>query len=106
RELNIRLVDSICVASYEYNQQGSLQVLKQASIEDSEKLLVVDDLVDTGETAKVLRRLFPKAYFVTIYAKPQGKPLVDKYITDIEQDTWIQLPWDMELAYSQPLAEK
>jgi xanthine phosphoribosyltransferase len=41
-----------------------------------------------------------------VYAKPQGKPLVDKYVTDIEQDTWIQLPWDMELAYSKPLAEK
>lgn len=106
RELNIRLVDSICVASYQHDQQGSLQILKQASIVDSEKLLVVDDLVDTGETAKVLHKLFPKAYFVTIYAKPQGKPLVDKYITDIEQDTWIQLPWDMELAYSQPLADK
>jgi xanthine phosphoribosyltransferase len=41
-----------------------------------------------------------------VYAKPQGKPLVDHYVTDIEQDTWIQLPWDMELAYSAPLAEQ
>ena len=88
RELNIRVVDSICVASYEHDKQGSLSVLKDASLADSEQLLVVDDLV------------------VTVYAKPQGKPLVDHYITDIEQDTWIQLPWDMELAYSKPLADK
>ncbi|WP_205312353.1 xanthine phosphoribosyltransferase [Rheinheimera maricola] len=106
RELNIRVVDSICVASYEHDKQGSLSILKDASLADSEKLLIVDDLVDTGETARALREHFPKACFVTVYAKPQGKPLVDKYVTDIEQDTWIQLPWDMELAYSKPLAEK
>ncbi|WNO62031.1 xanthine phosphoribosyltransferase [Rheinheimera sp. MMS21-TC3] len=106
RELNLRVVDSICIASYDHNKQGSLQILKQASIKDSSKLLIVDDLVDTGETAKSLRKLFPQAYFVTIYAKPQGKAFVDKYVVDIEQDTWIQLPWDMALSYSQPLAKK
>ena len=86
--------------------QGSLRILKDASLQDDKQLLIVDDLVDTGETAKALREHFPKACFVTVYAKPQGKPLVDHYITDIEQDTWIQLPWDMELAYSKPLADK
>ncbi len=106
RELNIRVVDSISIASYQHDQQGELNILKHANLQDSERLLIVDDLVDTGETAKVLRQLFPKACFVTIYAKPQGKPLVDHYVTDIEQDTWIQLPWDMELAYSAPLAEQ
>ena len=106
RELNIRVLDSICVASYQHDKQGSLSVLKDASLADSEQLLIVDDLVDTGETAKALRERFPKARFVTVYAKPQAKPLVDNYVTDIEQDTWIQLPWDMELAYSKPLAEE
>lgn len=106
RELNIRVLDSICVASYQHDKQGSLSVLKDAALADSEQLLIVDDLVDTGETAKALRERFPKARFVTVYAKPQGKPLVDNYVTDIEQDTWIQLPWDMELAYSKPLAEE
>ena len=106
RELDIRVVDSICVSSYDYDQQRELKILKDASLADSPRLLIVDDLVDTGETAKALREHFPTACFVTVYAKPQGKPLVDHYVTDIEQDTWIQLPWDMELAYSVPLAEQ
>jgi len=106
RELNIRILDTICVSSYDHQQQRALTVLKDAVLEDSERLLVVDDLVDTGETARALREHFPKACFVTVYAKPQGKALVDKYVTDIEQDTWIHLPWDMELAYSKPLAEQ
>lgn len=106
RELNIREVDSISIASYDHDQQGGLTLLKDAVLPDDEKLLVVDDLVDTGETARALRERFPKACFVTVYAKPQGRPLVDKYVTDIEQDTWIHLPWDMELAYSKPLVGK
>ncbi|MBU0912083.1 MAG: xanthine phosphoribosyltransferase, partial [Gammaproteobacteria bacterium] len=74
RELDIRVVDSICVSSYDYDQQRELKVLKDATLADSPRLLIVDDLVDTGETAKALREHFPTACFVTVYAKPQGKP--------------------------------
>lgn len=105
RELNIRLVDTICISSYDHDNQRELKVLKDV-ICDGEDVLIVDDLVDTGETAKIIREKFPKACFVTIYAKPQGQPLVDKYIADIDQDTWIHLPWDMELSYKSPIAEQ
>jgi len=44
---------------------------------DGEGWLVIDDLVDTGRTAEILRRTYPKAHFATIYAKPQGRPQVD-----------------------------
>lgn len=106
RELNIRLLDTICIASYQHDQQGALSVLKSCNWPDADRLLIVDDLVDTGETAKVLKASFPQATLATVYAKPLGKPLVDVYVTDIEQDTWIQLPWDMELSYSAPLVEQ
>ena len=58
-----------------------------------------------GVTARAIRELFPKARFITLYAKPQGRELVDEYVADVEQDTWIQLPWDMQLNYVAPLAE-
>ena len=34
------------------------------------------------------------------YAKPQGRPLVDTYITEVSQDTWIHFPWDTALSFS------
>ena len=106
RELDVRLVDTICVSSYDHQQQRELSILKHAISEnDGEGCLIVDDLVDTGETARVIRDLFPKARFITLYAKPQGRELVDEYIADVEQETWIQLPWDMQLNYVAPLAE-
>ena len=68
---------------------------------------MVDDLVDTGGTAQAIRDMYPKGYFVTIFAKPTGRPLVDDYVIDIEQNTWIEQPWDMaKEVFVKPLCEQ
>jgi xanthine phosphoribosyltransferase len=66
-------------------------------------VLIVDDLVDTGKTAKVVRELLPEAHFATVYAKPMGRPMVDTFITEVSQDTWIYFPWDTGLAFQPPI---
>ena len=66
-------------------------------------VLVVDDLTDTGKTARLVRELLPNAHFAAVYAKPMGAPLIDTYITEVSQDTWIYFPWDMGLAYQEPI---
>ena len=106
RELDIRLVDTVCVSSYDWkNQKGEVKLLK--GIEgNGEGWLIIDDLVDTGRTAKLIRELLPKAHFASIYAKPAGRPLVDTFITEVSQDTWILFPWDAESQFVQPLAGK
>ncbi len=93
RELDVRLVDTICVASYEDKSQGEPRILKPIA-GDGEGWLIIDDLVDTGVTARVVRAMLPKAHFATVYAKPAGQALVDTYITQVSQDTWIVFPWD------------
>jgi len=103
RELNIRLIDTICVASYDHQAQGSVKILK--SVEgDGGGWLIIDDLVDTGTTARAVRELLPKAHFATVYAKPAGRPLVDTFVTEVSQDTWIHFPWDTEPQFAQPIA--
>ena len=105
RELNIRLVDTVCVATYTNREQGhDDQVLKGVK-GTGEGVLIVDDLVDTGNTAKIVRAMLPKAHFATLYAKPAGRPLVDSYITEVSQDTWILFPWDAEVSYAKPLVD-
>ncbi len=105
RELDIRLVDTVCIASYEHKDQGATTILKGLD-SDGEGWLIVDDLVDTGTTAKVVRDMLPKAHFATIYAKPAGRPLVDTFITEVSQDTWILFPWDVELTYAKPISDR
>jgi len=103
RELEIRLVDTICISSYDFKQQGEAEVLKTPGT-DSEGWLLIDDLVDTGNTARIVRNLLPKAHFATVYAKPAGRPVVDTFITEVSQDTWILFPWDAESQFVQPIA--
>jgi xanthine phosphoribosyltransferase len=74
-----------------------------ATVGDGEGVLVIDDLVDTGRTLEVVRALYPKAHFATVYAKPTGRALVDTFITEVSQDTWIYFPWDMAMQYVEPL---
>ena len=107
RELDIRMIETLCISSYDWTQQGGAAVLKSLSeIVDSKGKgwLVIDDLVDTGRTLKIARELLPEAHFACVYAKPEGKPLVDTFITEVSQDTWILFPWDSEVQYVQPLA--
>ncbi len=85
RELNVRMIETVCVVSYrDYKNQGE---------------------VDTGKTARVVRDLLPAAHFATVYAKPMGRPLVDTFITEVSQDTWIYFPWDTGLAFQPPIRE-
>ncbi|WP_162305924.1 xanthine phosphoribosyltransferase [Oleisolibacter albus] len=97
RELDIRVVETISVKSYEHQTQGEVKVLKSpdAVTDEGEGWLLIDDLVDTGKTAAAVRKMMPKAHFATIYAKPAGRPLVDTFITEVSQDTWIFFPWDL-----------
>ena len=93
RELGIRMIDTVCILSYDDRTQVEPKVLKRVE-GDGAGLLIVDDLVDTGVTADLIRDLLPKAHFATVYAKPAGRPLVDSFVTAVSQDTWIKFPWD------------
>ncbi|MEO0386793.1 MAG: xanthine phosphoribosyltransferase [Pseudomonadota bacterium] len=105
RELDIRTVDTISVKSYDHQTQAEAKVLKSpdaALMGDGTGILILDDLVDSGRTLELVRRLYPKAHFATVYAKPKGRPMVDTFITEVSQDTWIFFPWDMALQYVEP----
>jgi xanthine phosphoribosyltransferase len=114
RELDIRVVDTISVKSY-HSGGGAADQRREAVVTKSPQadlmgdgtgILIVDDLVDSGKTLELVRRLYPAAHFATVYAKPSGKPQVDTYITEVSQDTWIFFPWDMALQYVQPIRGK
>ena len=113
RELGIRVIDTLCVSSYSHTSQVSEPtVLKGISDAvarlgggNGNGLLVVEDLVDTGKTARIVRDLVPQAHIAAVYAKPMGKPLVDTFITEVSQDTWIFFPWDTGLSYLPPIRD-
>ena len=105
RELNIRVVETISVKSYDHQSQSEAQILKapdEQLMNNGTGILIIDDLVDSGRTLEIVREAYPNAHYATIYAKPKGCPMVDSYITEVSQDTWIFFPWDMALQYVAP----
>jgi xanthine phosphoribosyltransferase len=116
RELDVRLVETVSIVTYAAGSGGSLieeerrgapVVIKPpAAAGDGAGYLIVDDLVDTGATARVVRALLPRAHFAAVYAKPAGRDVVDTYITEVSQDTWILFPWDTEPQFVAPLAKR
>ncbi len=109
RELSIRIVETVSIVSYRDEEvQGAAEILKPVAPRFSSTrgrgLLVVDDLVDTGQTARVVRDTLPEAHFACVYAKPAGRPLIDTFITEVSQDTWIYFPWDLGLSFQTPIA--
>jgi xanthine phosphoribosyltransferase len=95
RDLDIRVIDTISVASYDHQHQSEIKLLKAATETHTGKgCLVVDDLSDTGSTFRALREVLPDATFVCLYVKPNGKPSADYYVHEVSQDTWIYLPWE------------
>jgi xanthine phosphoribosyltransferase len=109
RELDLRIVDTVCLASYEDRaiadrEHRAVEVLKSVS-GDGAGWLIIDDLVDTGHTARAVREMLPKAHFATVYAKPAGRPMVDTFVTEVSQDTWILFPWDIAHQFAPPIAQ-
>ncbi|MEJ0019633.1 MAG: xanthine phosphoribosyltransferase [Acetobacteraceae bacterium] len=116
RELDIRLIESLSIVSYAAGAAGTLAEESRGAVPvvtkppvaagDGAGFLILDDLVDTGATARVVRALLPNAYFATLYAKPAGRAMVDTFITEVPQDTWILFPWDTGLQFVAPLGRR
>lgn len=104
RELDIRVVETVSIVTYDHETLGEPSITKAPlAAGDGTGFLLIDDLVDTGTTARVARALLPKAYFACLYAKPAGVAMVDCHVTAVPQDTWVLFPWDTERQYAAPL---
>lgn len=107
RELECRLVESVSVATYDHQDRAEPRVLKHPTAAgDGEGFLIVDDLVDSGVTAQVVRDLLPRAHFACLYAKPAGQRLADTWVVEVPQETWILFPWDTAPLFVPPIAQR
>lgn len=112
RELDIRTIETVCISSYNRDdQQSDLNIIKGISADmiatagsGGAGILVIDDLADTGQTARRVRQMLPEAHIATVYAKPRGAAATDTFVTEVSQDTWIHFPWDLDLAYTAPIS--
>lgn len=99
RELDIRRIDTFSVVGYPWQLQdhaAAPKPLAPAMAGDGHGWLLVDDLSDTGQTLRLARELLPRAHVATLYVKPLGRALVDTFVAEVGQDTWVLQPWESE----------
>ena len=92
--LGIQDVDIVSIQSYIHREAG--KAIVHRAPKTNEIVLVIDDIVDKGGTAKALKEYMPNMHLAVIYAKPRGLPLASTYVEEITQDTWPVFPWDEE----------
>ncbi|HNQ91314.1 MAG TPA: xanthine phosphoribosyltransferase [Alphaproteobacteria bacterium] len=94
-ELDIRVVETISIKSYDFQTQSEAVLLSAPEdLGTGQGCLVIDDLSDTGNTFRFLRGKLPDASFACIHVKPQGRAQADFFVEEVAQDTWIFLPWE------------
>ncbi len=99
-ELDLRRIETLSIASYVAETvKGEGRIIKSVAPElarpdTSGKVLVIDDLADSGDTLRIVRKILPEAHVATLYVKPQGKALADTFVREVPQTTWIEFPWD------------
>ena len=108
REMGIRHIDTLCIATYDEQYIGDVNVIKKPAEAVSDKgkgWLMIDDLVDTGMTMKTAREFLPNCHVATVYAKPEGLKFVDTYVHQVPQNHWVFFPWDTEPKYVAPIVD-
>ena len=58
--------------------------------------LLIDDLVDSGDTAKIVRDMMPNSKFVVLYAKTSGRKQADLHLYDFKDKDWLVFPWEQD----------
>jgi xanthine phosphoribosyltransferase len=91
--LNIRRIETVSIVSYnnKHQQDYNLKILSNCSLR-FEGDLIIDDIVDSGNTIDLVKRLHPGATTASIFVKEGKEKLVDFYsaVTSV----WVNFPWE------------
>ncbi len=95
--LNIR--DIGCIMARSYKDDRSRESVKVSRppcsfVYNNPQTLFVDDITDTGHTMAVIARMYPNAWRFALVTKPQGRPYVSGCAISVNQDVWVNFPWE------------
>ncbi len=100
KELDIKLVDTVCFNKSPESESAEQKIhesILKSSKDFNGKVLVLDDVVNSGDTARLVRQNYPQAIFAVLYVKTNSVNMVDQYVTEVGQDSWIVFPWEKEV---------
>ena len=98
-KLNIRKIETISIKSYQDNLEisDSFEILvepKEALQDLGKNWIVIDELIDSGQTLKHIKQILPFANIYTVYSKILDSDLVNSYFRYYDKSHWICFPWE------------
>lgn len=99
--LNIRNLQSIRCESYDdVAQRDTVSVFGECDFTQSKRVLIVDDIVDSGKTLQalltVLRKRYPDIFFATASLFTKSTALVQPNYSLHEARDWIDFFWEKD----------
>jgi xanthine phosphoribosyltransferase len=95
-QLGIRYTDTICLETYEKSiKLGRSRMIKSTTYDpyEGKYTVVIDDIVDSGETLGTVRRCMPNAKFAALFSQLPNEP--DLVIQRIAADRWLRFPYEV-----------
>jgi len=89
------------VSSYKGKKRGELKVIQDVdfdSIDKDAKILVIDDICDSGNTIKHIKEVIGNRFsfvrYAALFAKEKSKDVVDHYGVIVQDNNWLVFPWE------------
>lgn len=94
--LNIRDVRVMKLISYDVeNKRGEIKDISTDRLFDGGDVYFIDDLADSGETVKYIRKKFPSSRICSLLMKTCCETKPDICACDtVDAEAWLVFPWD------------
>ena len=64
---------------------------------EKKRIVIVDDIVDTGKTALDLLTVIPMSEIASLYYKKQSILRPTHYIEEVPNETWVHFPYELKV---------
>jgi len=89
------LIPGSIIAHYlEIEDINIISIRNVEEIKSLEKIIVVDDLINTGKTAEIIKKNIPNSKLVVLYNKKSIKKNCDLSLYKFNSNELIVLPWE------------
>ncbi len=100
-ELNIRKIETYGIKTYSdsYQKEDKKEILSmpiEALRDQGKDWIILDELVDTGNTADYMLKQLPLAKLFAVYTKIPNQKSITKYIKEFNKNTWLYFPWEKD----------
>lgn len=91
KKIGIKNIQTVSASSYEGKEKKEV-TLHGAYKKDNSKVLIIDDIADTGDTIKTILELYPNAHIAVLYKKKGCKVDPTYFVKEINE--WVIFPWE------------